>query len=266
MKNKSLHKVVWIAGVLLCLLAGCKTTQQTKQVTTGPVMADSIAMVSNYHYSVNSLSATFKMQLLGNQLFSLSGNVESVTDKELMVSVKALFGIEVLRLYCTPDYAVLVDRIGKRICQMPFSELAPELGTDFYGLQGLLTNRMFDPDHNQFANFTLDVVDGNWQLIHNGKYQTEFLLQNGSFLQRSIIRSYSKGDYLMATYSGTQQIEGILFPMQAQYVYYSKERSNSVDVTFQSVKINQKSQLNWETPTGYKTVTVAELQQQLLTL
>ena len=266
MKNKTLHKIAWIAGLLLCILAGCKTTQPNKGISKQPVTADSIAMASNYHYSVGSLSATYKMQLLGNQLFSLSGSIESITDKELMVSVKALLGIEVVRLYCTPEYAVLVDRLGKRICQVPFSELAPELGTDFYGLQGLLTNRMFDPDHNQYANFTLDVIDGNWQLVHNGKYQTEFLLQNGSFLQRSIIRSYSKGDYLMATYSGTNEIDGIIFPTQAKYVYYSKERSNSVDVTFQSVQFNTKKQLNWEMPTGYKNVTVAELQKQLLTL
>ena len=149
---------------------------------------------------------------------------------------------------------------------MPFSELASELGTDFYGLQGLLTNRLFDPDRNHFANFTLDVVGSDWMLTHNGKYQTEFLLQGGKFLQRSIIRSFSKGDYLMATYSNLQLVQEHEFPMAVQYVYYSKERSNSVDVTFQSISFNQKSELNWQMPSGYKTVTVEELQKELLTL
>jgi ribosomal protein L32E len=54
--------------------------------------------------------------------------------------------------------------------------------------------------------------------------------------------------------------------MAVQYVYYSKERSNSVDVTFQSISFNQKSELNWQMPSGYKTVTVEELQKELLTL
>lgn len=263
---KTLKTICWIVGISLCLLTACKSTQKTATTAYTPSTIDSISSAGQYHQHIKSLTAQFKMQLLGNKLFSLSGTIESVTDKELMVSVKALFGIEVIRIYCTSEQAVLIDRIGKRVCSMPFSELAPELGTDFYGLQGLLTNRLFDPDGNQYANFTLDVVDTDWILTHNGKYQTEFLLQDGRFLQRSIIRSFSKGDYLMATYSNLQATEGIEFPMQMQFVYASKERSNSVDVTFQSISFNKSNQLNWQMPTGYKTVTVQELQKQLLTL
>lgn len=263
---KTWKTILWMVGISLCLLTSCKTTKQASTVRNVPTTTDSITTAGNYHEQIKGLTAQFKMQLLGNKLFSLSGTIESVTDQELMVSVKALFGIEVIRIYCTPDHAILVDRIGKRICSMPFSELASELGTDFYGLQGLLTNRLFDPDRNNFANFTLDVVGSDWMLTHNGKYQTEFLLQGGKFLQRSIIRSFSKGDYLMATYSNLQLVQEYEFPMSVQYVYYSKERSNSVDVTFQSISFNQKSELNWQMPSGYKTVTVEELQKELLTL
>lgn len=265
MKNL-LKKISWgFLVALLLLTAGCKSTapQAKRQVATA---SDTIAIASRYHNSLNSVSAQFKMELLGNKLFTLSGSIQSVTDKELMVSVTALFGIEVLRIYCTPTQATLIDRIGRRVCDMPFSELAPELGTDFYGLQGLLTNRLFDPDQNGYANFALDQVNGDWILTHNGKYQTEFLLQQGRLLQRSIIRSYSKGDYLMATYSQFTEKEGITFPTKAQYLYYSKERSNSVDVTFQNPQFNGVSNLNFSIPNGYKTVTVQELKNQLLSL
>ena len=269
MKNKHLKALAWIASAVLLVLVGCKTTQSTttpKQVVAETPKVDTLAIATSYHQNISSLSAQFSMQLLGNKLFTLSGQLESVTDKELMVSVKALFGIEVLRIYCTPTQAVLIDRIGRRICQMPFSELAPELGTDFYGLQGLLTNRLFDPDQNNYANFTLTTTSGDWMLTHQGKYQTEFLLQAGKFLQRTIIRSVAKGDYLMATYGAVTDNGGIQFPTTAKYVYYSKERSNSVDVTFQQIKFNQVTPLNVSIPTGYKTVTVDELKNQLLSL
>lgn len=260
-----MKKTGWILACYLILITGCKTAQ--KQSTQRSITTiDTIEVASKYHASIQSMSAQFKMQLLGNQLFSLSGSIQSVTDKELLVSVQAIFGIEVLRIYCTPTQATLIDRLGRRTCSMPFSELEPELGTDFYGLQGLLTNRLFDPDQNNYKNFTYDIINGDWLLTHNGKYQTEFLLSQGSFLQRSIIRSYRSGDYLMATYSGLQEKDGIQYPMQAQYVYYSKERSNSVDVTFQNVSFNQAASINFSIPAGYSTVTVAELKKQLSVL
>lgn len=267
MKKNLLKKISWaVVLALLVAVSGCKTTSQPSAKRQVATASDTIAIASRYHHSVNSISAQFKMELLGNKLFTLSGNLQSVTDQELMVSVTALFGIEVLRIYCTPTHATLIDRIGRRVCSMPFSELAPELGTDFYGLQGLLTNRMFDPDQNEYANFTLDKVNGDWILTHNGKYQTEFLLQGGQWLQRSIIRSTNKGDYLMATYTQFTQTEGITFPLQAQYLYYSKQRSNSVDVTFQNIKFNRENTLSFSIPAGYKDVTVQELKNQLLSL
>lgn len=264
--NNTLKKMGWILASCIILITGCKTAQKQSTPRSSITTVDTIEIASKYHESVQSMSAQFKMQLLGNQLFSLSGTIQSVTDKELLVSVQALFGIEVLRIYCTPTHATLIDRLGRRTCSMPFSQLEPELGTDFYGLQGLLTNRLFDPDQNNYKNFTYDNVNGDWILTHNGKYQTEFLLAQGTYLQRSIIRSFSKGDYLMATYTNLQEKDGIQYPMQAQYVYYSKDRSNSVDVTFQNITFNQASTINFSIPAGYSTVTVEELKKQLLVL
>ncbi len=263
MKHNSLKTVIWTISLVFLALTGCKTTQQPTQAPSVAPQVDTIAIAKNYHQSITSMSAQFKMQLTGNSLLSLSGTLQSVTDKELLLTVKALFGIEVLRLYCTPERAVLIDRMGRRVCDIPFAQLEGELGTDFYGLQGILTNRLFDPGRNDYADFTLDVIDGNWMLTHNGKYQTEFLIQGGSFLQRTIIRSIQKGDYVMATYSAPTSQNGWLFPSQVQGVYYSKERSNSVDVTFMNLSFNQLNTLNFEIPAGYKSVTVAELKKQL---
>lgn len=265
MKSKFLKTLAWAASLTLLVVMGCKTTKTPVAKTEVPIV-DTIALASTYHQSITSMSCQFNMQLLGNKFFSLSGSLQSVHNKELMVSVKALFGIEVVRIYCTPTRAVLIDRIGRRICDMPFDVLTPELGTDFYGLQGLLTNRLFDPDQNNYANFTLHVVQNDWVLTHHGKYQTEFVIQGGKFLQRSIIRSIETGDYMMATYAALTETDGILFPTTAQYVYYSKDRSNSVDVTFQRLQFNQVSNMNVDIPANYKTVTVEELKKQLLSL
>lgn len=268
MKNKILKTLAIVASATLLLLMSCKTTQQQQQVTTKETVPaiDTIALAKTYHQSITSMSAQYKMQLFGNQLLSVSGTIESITDKELMLTAKALLGIEVLRIYCTPTRAILIDRLGRRVCDMPFEQLEPELGTDFYGLQGIITNRLFDPGHNNYADFTLDVIDGNWLLTHNGKYQTEFLIQGGSFLQRTIIRSIEKGDYVMATYSAPTSHNGWLYPSKVQGVYHSKERNNSVDVTLQNISFNQLNTVNFEVPTGYKTVTVDELKKQLLSL
>lgn len=266
MKNKHLKILTWVACTALLVLMGCKTTKVQVATPAEEIQPKTPSITQTYHQNIGSIHCQFNLILQGNKFLSLSGTLQSVTNKELMVSVKAILGIEVMRIYCTPTKAVLIDRLGRRVCEMPFEELEPELGTDFYGLQGLLTNQLFDPDQNQYANFTHTQKDGNIILTHNGKYQTEFLIQGGTFLQRSIIRSVEKGDYLMATYSAITEVSGTQFPSKAQYIYHSKERNNTVDVTFNRIQFNQLNQLDFEVPGNYKTTTVNELKKQLLSL
>lgn len=268
MKHSILKTIGYSLLISLFALFSCKTVQ--KQVVTTeetPVKEDTISMVKKEQQGISSISAQFKLEIEGYNLFSFSGTAYSIIDKEFMISIKALFGIEVMRVYCTPTKAVVLDKLGRRYCEVPFELLEPELGTDFYGVQGLFTNRTFDPDKNNYANFTIDVVNGDWIMSHNGEnFQTEFLLQAGKHLQRSIIRSVKTGDFFMATYTDLREQNGITFPYKYQFLFQSKKQNNAVNVTFQQLQFNQTNAIDFEIPAGYKAVTVEQLQKELMSL
>lgn len=267
MKHNILKTISYSLIVSLFALFSCKTVQ--KPILTAeetPVKEDTIAMVKKEQQVVNSISAQFKLEIEGYNAFSLNGTAYSVIDKEFMISIKALFGIEVMRVYCTPTKAVLLDKLGRRYCEVPFELLEPEIGTDFYGIQGLFTNRTFDPDKSNYTNFTIDVVNGDWIMTHNADFQTEFLLQAGKHLQRSIIRSAKSGDFFMATYTDLREENGITFPYKYQFIFQSKKKSQGVNVTFQQLQFNQMDAINFEIPSGYKAVTVEQLQKEFKSL
>ena len=267
MKQNFLKTIGYCLLVTLFALFSCKTVQ--RQVVTAeetPAKEDTIAIVKKEQQGITSISAQFKLEIEGYNVFALSGTAYSIIDKEFMISIKALFGIEVMRVYCTPTKAVVLDKLGRRYCEVPFELLEPELGTDFYGVQGLFTNRTFDPDKNNYENFTVDVVNGDWIMTHQGDFQTEFLLQAGKHLQRSIIRSVKSGDFFMATYTDLREQNGITFPYKYQFLFQSKKQNNGVNVTFQQLQFNQTNAIDFEIPDGYKAVTVEQLQKELMSL
>ena len=254
------NKVIGIAILLLCILASCKTQKQALETRTAleevqeeiVPKIDTVKMVSNYQGSIEKVSAQYQIYLTGNKSMSIRGMISSEHNKSLTVSIQMLLGIEIARIHCTPDSIWALDKLGQQYYEADFKTFAKELGTDFYGLQALLTNRTFDPEGLDFANFTVDKVEENYILALNKEMYTEFIVEAGKYLTRTFLKKNNSGSYLMTNYSAFLPVGEYVFPSKVDCIFQSKEKSNTISLNYSSVKINEKSNLTFSIPASYR--------------
>jgi hypothetical protein len=262
MKNKYFYLIL----LLFAALVGCKTQKQTKEAETlletpeeiAPKI-DTVKMISSYQSGIETVSAQYQIYLTGNKSMSIRGMVSSEHNKSLTVSIQMLLGIEIARIHCTPDSIWALDKLGQKYYEADFKTFEKELGTNFYGLQALLTNRTFDPEGLDFANFTVDKVEENYILALNNDMYTEFIVENGKYLTRTLLKKNNSGSYLMTNYSNFLPVGEFFFPAKVDCIFQSKDKSNTVSLNYSSVSINQKSNLTFSIPANYRKADMSQL-------
>ena len=266
MRNKYFYLVL----LFLSVLVGCKTQKQATEARSlsEPLEAveevitpkiDTVQMVSSYQSGINTVSAQYQIYLTGNKSMSIRGMISSVHGKSLTVSIQMLLGIEIARIHFTPDSIWALDKLGQQYYEADFKTFAKELGTDFYGLQAILTNRTFDPEGQNFSNFTVDKVEENYVLALNKDMYTEFIIEGGKYLTRSLLKKNNSGSYLMTTYSSFLPVGEFVFPSKIDCIFQSKEKSNTVSLNYSSVSINKNSSLSFSIPASYRKADMSTL-------
>lgn len=254
------NKFIYIITILLCVLSvACKSKKEVTQAQLLPEfmedtvqIIDTVQMVSSIQSEIETVSAQYQIYLTGNKNFSIRGMLSSEKDKSLTVSVQMLLGIEIARIHCTPDSIWALDKLGQKYYAADFKTFSKELGTDFYGLQALLTNKSFDPTKSNFSNFTVNQVEENYVLALNDKMYTEFIIEGGNYLTRSLLKKADSGSYLMVSYSKFLPIGEFFFPSQVDCIFQSKEKSNTVSLNYSSISINKGSNLSFSIPSYYR--------------
>lgn len=264
MRNKYFYLVI----LLLSVLVGCKTQKQAtksadlsldeiEEVITPKI--DTVKMVSSYQSGINTVTAQYQIYLTGNKNMSIKGMISSVHGKSLTVSIQMLLGIEIARIHCTPDSIWALDKLGQKYYEADFATFQKELGTDFYGLQALLTNRTFDPEHLNFENFTVDLVEENYILALNKDMYTEFIVEGGKYLTRTLLKKNNSGSYLMTSYASFLPVSEFVFPTKVDCIFQSKEKANTVTLNYSNISINGSSNLTFNIPTNYRKADMKQL-------
>lgn len=253
------NKIIAVVLLLLCTLTACKTKKEVassqllpKFVGETVQVIDTVQLISNYQNEIETISAQYQIYLTGNQNLSIRGMISSVQNKSLTVSIQMLLGIEIARIHCTPDSIWALDKLGQKYYKADFQTFAKELGTDFYGLQALLTNRTFDPEGLNFKNFTADLVEENYILALNKEMYTEFILEKGTHLTRTLLKKNKSGSYLMTSYSNFLPVGKFVIPSKVECIFQSKEKSNTISLNYSSVSINGDSNLTFSIPYNYR--------------
>lgn len=262
MKNKYFYLVL----LLFTVLVGCKTQKESRQATTLSEAqeeivpkVDTVKLISSYQSEVKTVTAQYQIYLTGNKSMSIRGMISSEHNKSLTVSIQMLLGIEIARIHCTPDSIWALDKLSQRYYEADFKTFEKELGTNFYGLQALLTNRTFDPEGLDFANFTVNKVEENYILALNKDMYTEFIVEGGKYLTRSLLKKNNSGSYLMTTYANFLPVGEFFFPSKVDCIFQSKEKSNTISLNYSSVNINKQSNLTFSIPANYRKADMSTL-------
>lgn len=147
--RKSLY-VLGVVGSLALMLSGCRSTKSIADVSPEQTAkTENIVDVLNARKVERSKPLTAKLDLelqLGGKGVSVGGNLKMKKDEVIQLSVSAFF-MEVGRLEFTPDYMLMLDRMGKQYVKASYDEVdfLKRSGLDFYSLQALFWNELFLP-------------------------------------------------------------------------------------------------------------------------
>ncbi len=88
---------------------------------------------------------------VGSQNISVGGQLKMKRDDVIRIQLMALGIVEAGRLEFTPDYVLMMDRINKQYVRVPYDQVdfLRQSGINFYTLQSLFLNELFEPGRQQ---------------------------------------------------------------------------------------------------------------------
>lgn len=216
---------------------------------------------------------------VGNQQMTLTGNLKMKRDDCIRLQLMAFGFVEAGRLEFTPEYVMIIDRINKQYLKVPYShlEFLRNSGIDFYVLQALFWNELFQPGKQQLSdgslrNFTADAGADNDVVVamESGKLSYRWLTDRSSHLVKMANVKFSdryRGNYqLNWDYTDFKRNGAALFPMTHQVDFSTPKK----DVKFEMRLNYMGNEDSWETrttlPGKYRQVEVDEILRRFMAL
>ena len=166
MKITSIIKLAVLATPLA--LASCKSTKNvvaTKPMTQEMLRTQEILeMVSSNTQKTKFMTSKLKFKVqMGSQEISLTGNLKMKRDDVIRLQLMAFGFVEAARLEFTKDYVLLMDRINKQYLRATYEQVdfLRNSGLNFYSLQALFWNELFQPGVDTLTTAQLQNFDTN---------------------------------------------------------------------------------------------------------
>lgn len=275
--------------ILLCLLlASCHSHKSAMNGSGSAALPDAVnnaeAALSRIveHVNQNRQTEEFvtsKMNLnlsSGTKNVSVGGTLRMKRNDVIQLSLVALGIMEVGRLEMTPDYMMVMDRMGHQYVKADYKDIAfmKEAGIDFYTFQSLFWDELFlfgdkgsRPDEKRFQK---SLADGIVKLVNTDSHQMvlTFLADAASALvKQTSVASRKQADEAVLDwqYQAHTQLGKKKFPSQMEVQVNIPKKPVKAVITLSNVKAND----DWETRTEvntkrYKEVTLEEVMERIM--
>ena len=282
MRISSFLKVAVVAMPMA--LASCKSTKnvvtEPKPVTQEMLQTKEILQKVNDN-SQNSKFITSKIRFqvqIGNQDLSLTGNLKMKRDDVIRLQLMAFGFVEAARLEFTKDYVLLMDRINKQYLRASYEQVdfLRNSGLNFYSLQALFWNELFQPGQAQLNNELLEKfqtnIGGDDVIISMGEgnmnykwlaNQSDGKIRMANILYKDRIHGNSQLNW---DYSDFKTFDVKSFPMENKIIFTSNNKEVKINMTLNYVGTDS----DWETRTSisskYKEVSVDDILRRRMSL
>ena len=282
MRISSFLKVAVVAMPMA--LASCKSTKnvvtEPKPVTQEMLQTKEILQKVNEN-SQNSKFITSKIRFqvqIGNQDLSLTGNLKMKRDDVIRLQLMAFGFVEAARLEFTKDYVLFMDRINKQYLRASYEQVdfLRNSGLNFYSLQALFWNELFQPGQAQLNNELLEKfqtnIGGDDVIISMGEgnmnykwlaNQSDGKIRMANILYKDRIHGNSQLNW---DYSDFKTFDVKSFPMENKIIFTSNNKEVKINMTLNYVGTDS----DWETRTSisskYKEVSVDDILRRLMSL
>ena len=152
MKTTNFLKVAIMA--LPLMLASCgskkKVVEEQKTAVVNTEQSVFLDKVTNNAQTTKFITSKVKFSVeVGNQDISLTGNLKMKRNDVIRLQLMAFGFVEAARIEFTKDYVLVMDRINKQYLKAPYRQIdfLRNSGLNFYSLQALFWNELFQPNH-----------------------------------------------------------------------------------------------------------------------
>ena len=172
MKTSYFLKVAVMALPLVLASCGSKKKMVEEQKPAVVVSSEQTAFldkVSNNVQTTKFITSKVRFSVeVGAQDITLTGNLKMKRDDVIRLQLMAFGFVEAARLEFTKDYVLIMDRINKQYLKAPYMSIdfLRNSGLNFYTLQALFWNELFQPNRSKISaedlqKFTTNTDNGD---------------------------------------------------------------------------------------------------------
>ena len=159
MKSLRIVKLA-VAAMTIAMVASCggstrKVVNETPYAQTVVQKQEFLQKVSDNAQHARFVTSKVKFSVeVGAQQLTLTGNLKMKRDDVIRLQLMAFGFVEAGRLEFTKDYVLIMDRINKQYLRVPYNQLdfMRNSGLDFYALQALFWNELFQPGKTRMTD------------------------------------------------------------------------------------------------------------------
>ena len=188
-------RIMKFAAVTMTMImaAGCGSTRKVVNETPN---GQEVVQKQEFLQKVNDnaqharfITSKVKFSVeVGAQQLTLTGNLKMKRDDVIRLQLMAFGFVEAGRLEFTKEYVLVMDRINKQYLKVPYQQLdfLRNSGLDFYALQALFWNELFQPGKTRMTDellkgYTTDLdADDAVISMENGKLSYRWLADKSS--------------------------------------------------------------------------------------
>ena len=283
MKTTNFLKIAIMA--LPLMLASCgskkKVVEEQKPIVINTGQGEFLTKVSKNAQTTKFITSKVKFSVdAESQSITLTGNLKMKRDDVIRLQLMAFGFVEAARIEFTKDYVLVMDRINKQYLKAPYRQIdfLRNSGLNFYTLQALFWNELFQPNRN-----TLTAEDMK-KFVTNTENEDGIISFEGEKLDYSWLASQSTGLIKMANILYKDRFNG---NTQLNWDYINFEKLEDTNKQFPNdmnvvltmpkkevklgIKLNYiKHETDWETRTEvsnkYREVSIDDILRRFMAL
>ena len=282
MKSLRIMKLA-AASMAMAMVASCGSTRkvvnETPNAQTVVQKQEFLQKVSDNAQHARFVTSKVKFSVeVGSQQLTLTGNLKMKRDDVIRLQLMAFGFVEAGRLEFTKDYVLVMDRINKQYLKVPYQQLdfMRNSGLDFYALQALFWNELFQPGKTRMTDemlksYTTDMEAENAVIsMESGKLSYRWLADKSAALVKManiLYKDRYRGNYqLNWDYLDFKQNGRKKFPMDHKVKFSTPDK----EVKFEMILNYMGADEDWEPRTEvsgkYRQVSVDEILRRFMAL
>lgn len=282
MKAMNFLKVALLATPLLT--GACKSKQKAAE-EPAPVTAETVQQrqflqkVNDNAQHAKFITSKVKFTVeAGPHTISLTGNLKMKRDDVIRMQLMAFGFVEAARLEFTQDYVLIMDRINKQFLKAPYAhvDFLRNSGLNFYSLQALFWNELFQPGMKKVSDESLkkyDAMLGGEDVVirlEEGKMNYSWLAseKDGRIKMANILYKdrLNGNSQLNWDYTAFQKMGSKNFPTNMKITFTSPKKEVKLGLTLNYLGNESEWETRTEVSNKYREVSVDDILRRFMAM